>query len=204
MDLQERYIRILSKYLPEETEVIKLWKALKGVYRQTFRKYHNLNHLVELFSYYDIHKDVIEHEEEIMLAIYYHDYVYSVWKKDNEEKSAEKAVQVLQHIGYPEVGIDRIKELILCTKHHQGKSNDENYLIDFDLAILGQPEAMYDDYALKIRKEYVKIPHLLYRKGRKKVLQHFLSKDSIYQTEDFKSKFEARARTNLTNELNRL
>ena len=137
----------------------------------------------------------------MQLAIYYHDYVYSIWKKDNEEQSALKAIQVLQDAGFNTDGIHRIDQLILCTKHHNGTSNDENLLIDFDLTILGQSEEVYHDYAVKIRKEYAKIPGIMYRKGRKKVLQHFLDKPNIYQTTLFKSTYEKQARANLSNEL---
>lgn len=201
MDLKVRYTQILSKYATEESDVLALWKELEGAYQQAFRKYHNLNHLTELFGYYDKFKEHIENTEEMMLAIYYHDYVYSIWKKDNEEKSALKAAKVLHNVGYEADGIKRIEKLILCTKHHKGSSNDENFLIDFDLAILGQSEVVYQDYALRIRKEYAKIPGIMYRNGRKKVLHHFLSKTSIYQTTQFKSTFEQQARINLSNEL---
>lgn len=204
MDLKERYIKIFSKYVANESESTFLWKELEDAYNQSYRKYHNLNHLNELFGYYDKFSDFIENTEEIQIAIFYHDFIYSIWKKDNEEKSAIKAVQVLQDIGFDMDGIHRIDKLILCTKHHNGTSNDENLLIDFDLAILGQSEEAYQDYTQKIRKEYAKIPGILYRKGRKKVLQHFLDKSSIYQTTVFKSTFEKQARVNLSNELSSL
>jgi len=204
MDIQERYIKILSKYVSKESDVTVLWHELENAYRQAFRKYHNLNHLAELLGYFDKFKDSIENTEEMVLAIYYHDYVYSIWKKDNEEKSVIKAIQVVQNLGFDKDRTQRISQLILCTKHHNGATNDENFLIDFDLAILGQSEEVYQEYALKIRKEYAKIPRIIYRKGRKKVLQHFLNKSSIYQTRVFKSTFEKQARANLSNELSHL
>lgn len=204
MDLKERYTKIFAKYVPPENEVAALWNELAGAYGQKFRKYHNLGHLTELFAYFDKFKDEIENTEEMLLAIYYHDFIYSIWKKDNEEKSAIKATQVLQDIGFEVDGIQRIEALILCTKHHNGKSYDEKLLIDFDLAILGQPEEVYQDYARKIRKEYAKIPSIMYRKGRKKVLQHFLDRENIYQTALFKSSLEKQARTNLSHELQSL
>ncbi|TMM52030.1 hypothetical protein FEE95_21710 [Maribacter algarum] len=204
MDLKERYAKIFSKYVLTENEVVALWNELAGTYGQKFRKYHNLGHLTELFAYFDKFKDEIENTEEMLLAIYYHDFIYSIWKKDNEEKSAIKATQVLQDLGFDEDRIQRIEALILCTKHHNGKSYDEKLLIDFDLAILGQSEEVYQDYARKIRKEYAKIPSIMYRKGRKKVLQHFLDKSTIYQTKGFQSAFEKQARANLSNELNTL
>ena len=204
MNLQERYFQIFSKYISNESDVAALWYELEDAYQQKFRKYHNLDHLTELLEYFNRFKDDIKNTEEVLLAIYYHDYIYSIWKKDNEEKSAIKAAQVVQDIGFDVDGIKRIEKLILCTKHHNGKSNDENFLIDFDLAILGQSEEAYQDYALKIRKEYSKIPGIIYSKGRKKVLKHFLDKPTIYQTQVFQSTYEKQARMNLSNELNTL
>lgn len=204
MDLQEMFISLFFKYVSKESDLTRLWNELEEAYQEDFRKYHNLNHLEELFRYYEIYKSALKHPEEIALAIFYHDYVYNIWKKDNEDKSAIKATQVLKSIRYSIESIHRIEQLILATKHHNGASKDEKFLIDFDLAIIGKSEEEYKQYAINIRKEYAKVPSFMYRKGRKKVLQHFLDKKSIFQTTEFISKYEEQARRNLRTELNQL
>ena len=47
-------------------------------------------------------------------------------------------------------------------------------------------------------------PDLLYKPGRKKVLQHFLSMERIFKTEQFFSRFEDKARKNLLQEFETL
>lgn len=77
-------------------------------------------------------------------------------------------------------------------------------MIDFDLAILGSPIARYNLYSELIRKEYRKVPTFLYKKGRKKMLKHFLEKPFIYSTSTFKILYEKQAKKNLQAELNSL
>ena len=56
--------------------------------------------------------------------------------------------------------------------------------------------------ALKnIRKEYAIYPDMLYNPGRKKVLQHFLTMDTIYKTAVYRDRYEQKAKENLQREL---
>ena len=203
MDLEARFTSALSNYT-SSSQLGSLWNQLAKAYGTPFRKYHNLNHLEEIFSYYDHYHHLIQNKETVVLAIFYHDFVYEVWKKNNEEESAKKAIELLQSINFPSVLLQSIEDLIICTKNHTGLSSDQNFMIDFDLAILGQSESVYKNYTQQIRKEYKIVPDLMYRKGRKKVLQYFLNKENIYQTDIFQSKYESQARINLHKELQEL
>ena len=77
-------------------------------------------------------------------------------------------------------------------------------MVDFDLAILGQSEYIYKNYTQLIREEYKLIPKIIYKTGRKKVLQHFIDKPFIYATDQFKALFETQAKKNLITELKSL
>ena len=81
---------------------------------------------------------------------------------------------------------------------------DNAYLLDLDLSILGTDWEIYNKYTQNIRKEYKIYPDILYKPGRKKVLKHFLERDSLYFTERFKTKFEKQARNNLIQEIDML
>ena len=80
-------------------------------------------------------------------------------------------------------------------------SNDFSYFLDADLAILGADWKKYETYYKAIRQEYRQIPNILYRRGRKKVLQHLLQKAPLYETTEFFDRFENQARANLRQEL---
>jgi len=201
MELKNRFEKVFLKYTTDKTVIEELWEGLHKHYSESFRAYHNLTHLNELFSYLDMYSSEIEDLTEFILAIFYHDIIYNVWKKDNEEKSADFAVKVLNKLKLQNVNTANITAHILATKTHTSNSNDTSFLIDFDLAILGQSWEVYLDYTKKIRTEYKTVPNIIYYKGRKKVLEHFLNKKSIFTTAIFKNKYEDIARTNLKSEI---
>lgn len=203
MDLKDRFYLLYHSYIPDE-KINHLWGDLYDSYTETNRKYHNLEHLKELFNYYDAYENLIQNKEAVCFAIFYHDIVYEVWKKNNEEKSAETISAILLGINFPIEDIKIIEDLIICTKNHTAHTPDQCFMIDFDLAILGQSHDNYNAYSKKIRREYKIVPDLIYNKGRKKVLHHFLKKETIYQTSIFTSKFETPAKLNLSIELAQL
>src|SRR5690606_34481974 len=99
--------------------------------------------------------------------------VYNITRQDNEQKSADIAEDRLAKLGVPADKISMCQNQIMVTKeHHDSTDNDTNYLLDFDLLILGDTPENYKDYTKKIRNEYSIYPDFLYKKGRKKVLQH--------------------------------
>lgn len=95
--------------------------------------------------------------------------------------------------------------MILATKNHElSADNDTNYLLDADLAILGQTLDDYQKYTEQIREEYSIYPDFMYNSGRKKVLNYFLDMDEIYKTPYFKKNYEQKARVNIKNDLSEL
>lgn len=203
LTLENRFKNLVSLYTTDSEFISRLWEQLYSRYTEKHRTYHNLQHLKELFGYYDTYKDKLLQPNLVAFSIFYHDIIYNIWKKDNEEKSAKVALQSLATIvSAPELAI--INEQIIATKTHEGNTNDTKFLLDFDLAILGQSTAVYQQYAKLIRAEYKLVPDFLYKKGRIKVLQHFIAKPFIYKTVIFKSSYEQNAKNNLQKELNLL
>ncbi len=95
--------------------------------------------------------------------------------------------------------------MILLTKHPSDPlSEDEKYLIDIDLSILGAETALYDQYEKWIRQEYAYVSDEVFRKGRGEVLRSFFAQDFIYQTDYFRQKLENRARENIDRALYKL
>ena len=95
-----------------------------------------------------------------------------------------------------------VAALIRKTKTHDaGDDVDAHVLLDADLAILGAGETVYQAYAENIRWEYAWVPEPEYRKGRRQVLERFLTRPRIYH---FLSHLEEPARRNLAVEIARL
>ncbi len=203
MNLEKIYSDLLSNIGFSSNEIQKKWKDLEKAYSRKSRHYHNLNHLKEMIESFEIYRNKLESPDEILFSIFYHDFVYSASKKDNELKSAEYAVAIL-----PE-NIDLNKQLVfdaICaTQQHQpNEIEDINWLIDFDLKILAKDWEDYKIYFEQIRKEYRIYPDFLYKPGRAKALKHFLENEFIFQTDVFRNLYENKARINIEKEISLL
>jgi len=200
MELQQRYTELLLKSGFPAEDIQKHWTDLEKSYSQKSRHYHNLSHLKEMIECFNTYNSKLHYPNEVLFAIFYHDYIYNSTKKDNELKSAEFAVKILKN--NQNLDKKRIFDMILATKDHQCNDNqDEKWLIDFDLKILAKDWDDYKIYFQQIRKEYSIYPDFLYNPGRKKALEHFLEHDFIFQTEEFRSQYETKARTNIQKEI---
>jgi len=203
MEVQQLFIELLAKIGFTSDAATIRWNELQKAYSYKSRHYHNLTHLEEMIYCFEKYKTELQFPDEVLYAIFYHDYVYNSSRKDNELKSAEFAVKIL-----PEAAIIDKKvvfDLIMATKNHDSKNTeDEKWLIDFDLKILSKNWEAYKTYFKQIRKEYSIYPDFLYNPGRKKALQHFLEHEYIYQTETFRKLYEEQAKMNIQKEIDLL
>ena len=204
MDLKARFYTLVAPWA-KTPQIEVYWELLSKNHAQAFRHYHNFKHLEALFGYFDIYNAALKYPSDVAFAIFYHDSIYNIWSKKNELLSAELAKTHLSQTQLDPTAVSRIFNLILATKSHNPQDHtDEQWMVDFDIAILGQSWDTYAQYTKAIRKEYAAVPNLLYKKGRKKALQHFLDKPRIYHSSPFYEAYEASARTNLKKELNTL
>ena len=179
----------------------KLWDEIADKYSQPSRHYHTLNHLDFIYQELQPVQKNVRDWNITILAIAYHDIVYNVLKDDNEEKSADHARRVLSGL-VPDERLGILHEMIMATKKHGVCSNpDANYFTDADLSILGTSRDVYLNYTKQIRKEYKLFPDIIYKEGRRKVIQHFLKKDTIFKTPFFSGRYETQANENLRAEL---
>ncbi len=200
MDLQKIFTKLLLNIGFTEEQTSDKWFELEKAYSKKARHYHNLNHLAEMIQEFNTYKTKLKYPNEVLYSIFYHDYIYNSSRKDNELKSAEFAVKILPK----ETNIDSkiVFDMILATKDHQNNGiEDEKWLIDFDLKILSKDWEDYKVYFEQIRKEYSIYPDFLYKPGRKKALEHFLENEFIFQTEEFRTLYESKARENILSEI---
>lgn len=200
--LKDKWFHLLSNFNVKEDLKDALWKEVFMHYTQKNRHYHNLYHVEDLLQQAEQFSSELEDYELMQFSIWYHDIIYKATRKDNELKSAQLAFHRLKEIDLEKKRIESCYQQIIATKTHQvdSKAEDIQFLLDFDLAILGRPWEQYVDYTRKIRKEYWMYPSFLYKRGRKKVLQHFLNLKRIFKTHHYYSKYEEQARANLTKE----
>lgn len=201
--LKSVFTELVSQYKNEIADT--LWLEINEHYNGKDRKYHNLIHLENMYKEFLFCKELITDWKTVLFALFYHDIIYKSTRNDNEEQSALLAEKRLKLINYPEDSIAKCKQLILATKSHLPVSDtDTNLFTDADLSILGYDWEMYYEYSKNVRKEYSFYPDILYKPGRKKVLQHFLSMNYIFKTEFFRKKYEGNAKENIRKELTKL
>ena len=178
------------------------WQEVQTNYQQSSRHYHTIAHLDFLHKELSSLKNEFSSWMVTVFAIAYHDIIYKVLRSNNEEKSADLATDRLRAIQLPPSKIDLCRRMILATKKHDDNPDKEiNLFTDADLAILGTNPEAYLRYTNQIRSEYSIYPDVVYKPGRKKVVQHFLEMPRIFKTDEFACRYEKQARTNLGNEL---
>jgi predicted metal-dependent HD superfamily phosphohydrolase len=182
-----------------------LYHELIARYTEPHRRYHTTQHLDECFARLDEARDLADRIYEIELALWFHDAVYGTRNQDNEEQSAEWAQAAVEQAGLAGAVEARVHALILATKHDaEPTTADAALLIDVDLAILGAPAERFDEYERQVREEYSWVPGFMFRRKRREILTAFLARPHVYNTERFRERYEAVARTNLARSIERL
>lgn len=200
--LRQEWCELALCYTSDNTSIQNAFQILYERYSERHRLYHNLSHVKTLLSLCRC-TDSLEHYNAIRFAIWFHDVIYSTQRQDNEDKSADLAAQMLSVCRVDSTTIKYVQSLIMATKKHSDKGlpADGRLFLDMDLAILGADEKIYAEYRKAIRGEYCWVPEFLYRRSRRKVLQAFQNRESIYFTERMKAQYEVRARANIAAEL---
>lgn len=148
-------------------------------YNEPHRFYHNIVHIHSMLDAALACRP--SNSGLVNLIIWYHDAIYDPRCKDNEEKSADLAIEQLKdHLSVEDVDI--VAGGILLTKHQFGSnllSRDMSIVVDSDLDILSH-HWRYMDYARAIRKEYAHLNDAEYIAGRKQFLEKMLRKNSYY------------------------
>ncbi len=195
----------LARVTSDHPVIDKLWLEIRTNYSKSNRYYHNLLHLDSVANELLPVKDQILDWQTIVFSLAYHDVIYKVPGKDNKEKSAALAFDRLTEAGISLEQRMKCKLQILATKSHQASDEpDTNYFTDSDLSILGAAHDHYLTYTELIRKEYKLYPDIIYKPGRRNVLNHFLQMKKIFKTEYFYDRYEKQAKLNLSEELQQL
>lgn len=180
-------------------------KELVRAYTEPHRHYHAVSHIVEFLQLLDMHGGSVADDDAVKLAILFHDAVYDPKRQDNEAASASLAVEQLTALGFSASLIGKVERYVLSTQHGASsppaEDADLHLLLDLDLSVLAAEPDRYRAYAQAIRREYASIPDEVYRPGRRRVLEGFLSRQRIYLTERLQSLWEGPARSKLSSEI---
>lgn len=182
-----------------------LMQQLVSAYAEPQRKYHTLQHLTECLALLSQHLHVAVEPAEVEVALWFHDAVYDVTAHDNEARSAAWAVEALSAAGVSAGRVERVWQHILATRHAAlPQGQDQQLLVDVDLAILGSAHARFEEYEVQVRAEYAWVPEPFFRQKRAEVLAEFLARRPIYNTAPLREALERQARENLAYSLQQL
>lgn len=170
--------------------------------------YHNLGHILRMLEGLEtVFADALNDRDLRILryAIWLHDAFYDPMAKDNERRSADLGLALLQ---WPE---DEMRDLECCVMATKGHATDHplaRILVDLDLSILAADRPDYRRYALAIRDEYAMHSEDAYRSGRIAVLDGLCSVPLLRRLSEARglgeTGLEGRARANMRWEQARL
>jgi predicted metal-dependent HD superfamily phosphohydrolase len=202
--LHKEWLLLAKKHCNDQPLIACLWEKIAKKYAGKNRYYHNLSHIHSMLQQAKENREEIIDFDALLFAIWFHDIIYKASKKNNEEKSAEFASSVLKNLLKEKIHFNTVAQLIISTKSHQiilKENNDNAFMLDFDLSILGQDWEIYKAYIQNIRKEYKLYPDFLYNPSRRKILENFLNRKSLFFTKKYQDIFEDKARVNLIREI---
>jgi predicted metal-dependent HD superfamily phosphohydrolase len=204
--LRHEWRQLIAPFNSDAGVADAVFDELVASYSTAGRFYHTLSHLDHVLEGISGLADHARDLPAVKLAAWFHDVVYDSRASDNEERSAEAALNALSRLNVPDELASRVAGLIIATKTHEAPPGDSDaaVLLDADLAILGAPPAEYALYAEAIRREYSWVPEQDYRTARRRVLQRFLDRERMFLTDPMLRLSEPQARWNLSEEIARL
>jgi predicted metal-dependent HD superfamily phosphohydrolase len=174
-------------------------------YLAPYRVYHGIDHIEHMLQAVDsmVHYYGMEADGRVILhlATWYHDAIYVVGAKDNEERSADLArteISRQRNAGFASV----IAQKVMVTKTHRlpwHATLTDAIIVDADLAGLGADSEVYTANSQKVKDEF-NVNDELWFQGRTAFLENFLARPNIYYTA-WGAEREKKARMNMAGEL---
>ena len=189
---------LLAAWHVDPTAAQPTFEDIEAHHAEWGRSYHTFPHVESVLATVDRIADQAKNPNAVRLAVWLHDVICDSRANDNEERSADYARDLCKQLAIPDA--ERVATLILATKSHQPGDDDADavVLIDADLSIFGADPVVYRKYSEDIRREYSWVPVDDYRIGRRRVLEKFLERRSIYR---LLRELETPARRNIADEL---
>jgi predicted metal-dependent HD superfamily phosphohydrolase len=185
-------------------DVLAVYGDLASRYGEPHRAYHTMDHVAFCLGLLDGVRDLATRPNEVEMALWFHDVVYDPHAHDNETRSAALARETCRMFKLPGPFGKRVHHLIAATRHRVTPTDaDARLVVDIDLAVLGQPPEVFDDYERRIRREYATVEEGTFWLARVAVLREFLARPRLYATAHFHDLYEGQARSNLSRSIGR-
>lgn len=167
-------------------------------YSQKHRFFHTIYHLEYIFNQFD---KINYFNKNVFFATFFHDFVYRIGYKFNEEHSAFILRSHIEKLGVNIEDIVVIEDYIKKTKYHN-KSNDIhlNIFLDADISILASDSENFDLYCKNIRREYITVDYQIFYRSRYYFFNDLIKNGNIFHSKYF-SHLETKAQYNIEKEM---
>jgi predicted metal-dependent HD superfamily phosphohydrolase len=150
----------------------------------------------------------------VALALIFHNAICDFTLPKNEVLNAYFALSLCQKMGIENIG-KKALSLILATDHSEipahtpyspltpinSQEASMYFMVDIDMAILGQNKDIFEQYERNTRKELRLFQDKLWILRHRKFISNLLAKPYIFHTLYFREKYENQAQLNLKNSL---
>lgn len=171
------------------------YDALVAAYSEPHRRYHTLDHVVEMLDCLGESRHLAQVPDTVALAVWYHDAVYAaaVPAGANERASADMLAAV-----YAGAESAPARDMILHSMHHGPSDDSDTQLFcDLDLYRLGVASDDFRKHSSDVRQEFAWVDDAAWAGGRGNFLRAMFARETIYQTDFWRGRLEAQARDNL-------
>ena len=196
--LRERFIRLWHGCLPRSTsaDAEVAWSKVEQHYSEPHRVYHDRQHLAHCLEQLDLANGLIEHPQQVEMAIWFHDIINEPGASDNEQRSSDYFRALASGTADAQF-IDAVVNLILVTTHQSAPVDpDQQFICDIDLASFGCPWECFIRDSEAVKAEFTGTEEEYYR-GKEAFLQSMLAHPRIFLTDFFYARYEEQARDNI-------
>lgn len=195
-DLEERFTRLMQR-LGLAPYADGVYQLLAGLYAESGRHYHTLQHIGDCLRRLDQAKGQLTDPDAAELALWFHDAVYDPAGDDNELRSAFLFDRQLG-VHLPTRRADAVHAMIMATVHDgNAAEGDARWVADIDLAGIAAPWEEFLHATELLRRERGHLTDRQFRLGSERFFSNLLACRSIYLTDDFRTRCEAQARRNI-------
>lgn len=204
-ELESQWFSLCERLEVEFKNANSWWKTIYNAYSATDRKYHNLEHLNNMLNainerhdqypayFHDMKILPNEDLDLILIAAWFHDFVYRFDGRDNETESAECAEMFCNRMtNLTKEQSLFVYDLIMATKHELLFLKDDlpelslrfkscaALICDADVITMGSDWDYFSNTNENIRLEYPNVPDDSWSIARKGFFDKFLSRGRVF------------------------
>jgi predicted metal-dependent HD superfamily phosphohydrolase len=196
----DRFEALVRRLGGQAAQAHDVFRRLRRAWSAEERRYHDLQHLADCLRELDEASAQRGTADMAELALWYHDAVQEPRAGDCEERSAAMLREDGASLGLRRDSVLAAEASVRATAHFAGATRRgpaADLAVDIDLSILGRDVLRFMEFEYAVAEEYASVPAPTYFLARGRFLAALLASPSIFRTEHFRERYEARARSNI-------